>query len=191
MGTAYTTALDIAENLEDVEHQLRSLWGLWGFRLRSGQHRVALALGQRFYALAVRRPDPNDRLTGERAMGITQHYLGDLFSARGRLEHMLAYYVTPGHGSDLIRFQVDPRMQASIFLARTPWLQGFPEQAMHHARRSVGYAREANHALSVGGALAQGACPIALWVGDLAAAERYLGILLDYSTRYALGRWHA
>jgi hypothetical protein len=189
MGAAYAKALQIAESLEDVEHQLRSLWGLWSFRLRNGHYRVALAMGQRFCALAERRSDPNDWLTGERMIGITQHYLGDLPSARRHLEHMLAHYVTPDHGSHIIRFQIDPRMQASLFLARILWLQGFPEQAMHTAESSVGHAREANHVLSIGRALAQAACPIALWIGDLAAAEHYVEMLLDHSTRHALVRW--
>jgi hypothetical protein len=30
------------------------------------------------------------------------------------------------------------------------------------------------------------ACPIALFVGDLAAAEHYIEMLLDHSTRHAL-----
>ena len=33
------------------------------------------------------------------------------------------------------------------------------------------------------------ACPIALWVGDLAAAEHYVEMLLDNSARHALARW--
>jgi predicted ATPase len=40
-------------------------------------------------------------------------------------------------------------------------------------------------------ALTWAACPIALWVGDLAAAENYAGMLLDHSTKHALARWRA
>ena len=35
------------------------------------------------------------------------------------------------------------------------------------------------------------ACPIALWSGDLAAAEHYVGMLLDHSTKHGLARWQA
>jgi predicted ATPase len=35
-------------------------------------------------------------------------------------------------------------------------------------------------------ALSYGACPVSLLIGDLTAAERYVKILLDYSTRYGL-----
>jgi predicted ATPase len=62
---------------------------------------------------------------------------------------------------------------------------------MRTAERSVADARATNHATSLGNALAVAACPIALWSGDLAAAEHYVEMLLDHSTRYVLGRWRA
>ena len=68
-GAALTTALEIAESLEDPEYQLRALWGLWLFHTTSARHRVALGLAQRLCTLAERWPDPNDRLIGERAVG--------------------------------------------------------------------------------------------------------------------------
>jgi hypothetical protein len=71
------------------------------------------------------------------------------------------------------------------------WLQGFPDQAIRAAENSVEEARAANHVLSVCYALAHAACPIALLVGDVAAAESYLTLLLDQSTRYSLPLWAA
>jgi predicted ATPase len=35
------------------------------------------------------------------------------------------------------------------------------------------------------------ACPVALFIGDLSAAEHYVEMLLDHSTRHVLARWHA
>jgi len=53
---------------------------------------------------------------------------------------------------------------------------------MRTAESSVEDARAANHAISLCYALAYAACPIAFWIGDLAAAEHYAGMLLDHST---------
>jgi len=39
--------------------------------------------------------------------------------------------------------------------------------------------------------LARAACPVALWVGDLAAAERYVSMLLDDSAKLAMAVWQA
>jgi predicted ATPase len=71
------------------------------------------------------------------------------------------------------------------------WLQGLPDQAMRAAESSVADARATGHAISLGLALAMAACPIALFTGDLAAAEDYVEMLLDHSTRHALARWRA
>jgi predicted ATPase len=65
-----------------------------------------------------------------------------------------------------------------------------PDQAMGVAESSIAEALATNHAMSVGQALAM-ACPIALLTCDLDAAERYVEILLDHSTRHALARWRA
>ena len=155
------------------------------------RHRVALELAQRFYALAAERPDPNDRLSGEGMIGVSQHYLGDLPGARRHLEHALVGYVTPDQTSHIIRFQIDQRVVMSVFLARVLWLQGFPDQATRAAHSSVKDARAANHIISVCVALAHAACPLALLTGDLAAAEHYGTMLLDHSTRHALAHWRA
>jgi hypothetical protein len=187
-----TKALEIAESLGNAEYQLRSLWGLWSFHISGGQQCVALTLAQRFHALAAKRSDPNDRLIGERIIGTSQYYLGDLLSARRHLERVLAHYVASAEKSQIVRFEGgDEWALARAYLARILWLQGLPDQAMRIAESSVADARATNHAMSLCHALAVAACPIALWVGDLAAAEHYVEMLLDHSTRHALARWRA
>jgi predicted ATPase len=170
---------------------LRSLWGLWSFCVMGGQQRVALTLAQRFYTLAAKRSDPNDRLIGQRMIGTSQYYLGDLLSARRQLERVLAYYLPPVQKPHSIRFQIDQRVAAGTFLARVLWLQGFPDQAMRTAEGNVEDAHAANHVMTLCSTLSQAPCHIALLVGDLAAAEHYVRMLLDHSTRHALPLWRA
>jgi predicted ATPase/DNA-binding winged helix-turn-helix (wHTH) protein len=191
IGAAWTRALEIAESLDDAEYKLRSLLGLWFFQTASGQHRAALTLAQSFCALAAKPPDANDRLIGERMIGVSQYYLGDHSSARRRLEHMLAYYVPVAQKSHIIRFQSDQQVTARVVLARILWLQGFPDQSMRAAESSIADAQAADHTNSLCYALSQAACPIALLVGDLAVAEHYVRMLLDHSTRRALALWQA
>ncbi|HEX4153156.1 MAG TPA: hypothetical protein VHY75_13195, partial [Steroidobacteraceae bacterium] len=189
-GAAWTKALELAESLDNAEYQLRSLWGLCSFHITGGHYRVALTLAQRFRTLAANRSDPNDRLVGDRLIGVSEHLLGDQPSARRHLEHMLAHYVPPARKSHLILFQFDQRVAARAYLARVLWLQGFPDQAMRTAESSIEDARAANHVTSLCHALALAACPIALLVGDLAGVEHYAGMLLEHSTRHALAIWH-
>jgi predicted ATPase len=130
-------------------------------------------------------------LVAERLIGVSQFYLGDLPAARRHVERVVADYVGSDHRSHIFRFQVLAGVTARVFLAWILWLQGFPDQAMRTAESSIEDARATNHALTLCYALALAACPIALLVGDLAAAEHYTGTLLDHSSRCALARWRA
>jgi predicted ATPase/DNA-binding winged helix-turn-helix (wHTH) protein len=190
-GAAWTNALQCAERLDETEYQLRALWGLWSYRLSRGEHRAAQTLAQRFSSLAANTADPADLLIGARLVGVSLHYLGEQTDARRHLERMLSHYVAPVYRPHAIRFQYDQRVMARATLAWILWLQGFPDQAMRTAKSNVEEARVSDHALSLCYALAEAACPVALLVGDLAAAECFLAMLLDRSARHALTLWHA
>jgi tetratricopeptide (TPR) repeat protein len=90
---------------------------------------------------------------------------------------------------DIIRFQIDGQVSARTFLARLLWLQGFSDQAARTAEMSIADAQATCHAMSLGLALAMAACPIALWVGNLAAAARCTGMLIDQSRQHGMPLW--
>jgi predicted ATPase/DNA-binding winged helix-turn-helix (wHTH) protein len=188
IGAARANSLELVESLGNAEYQLCALWGLWAFRFNSGQHSVALTVAQKFYTVAATRPDPFDCLIGERMIGTSQYYLGELPSARRHIERVLAHPAAAAQKSEIARFVGDARVAARGFHARILWLQGVPDQAMRTAERCVAEARATNHAISLSMALVVAACPVALWVGDLAVAEHYVEVLLDNSTRHALTR---
>ena len=187
-GAAWKKALDLAEGLGEPEYQSRALWGLWDFYLSDGQYRIALEYAQKFVAVAEQRADLRDGLIGDRLIGLTQHFLGDQASARRHIERMLSRRVAPVR-PDIIRFRSDQRVQARVSLARVLWLQGLPDQAIRAAESSVEDARSVDHAISVCFALAMAACPVAFWVGDVAAAERYVGMLHDHAARHGPAVW--
>ena len=190
-GAAWTRALAIADRLKNTEYRLRALWGLWSHRMNSGEFRAALTFAQKFHRLAAKRPDPADRLIADRMIGTVLRYRGDLSSARRRIERMLDRYVDPLLRSHSIRFVWDQRIAGEMVLAVILWLQGFPEQAMRTARRTVESAQARDHPISLCYALSSAACPIALRVGDLATAECYVSTLLDHSAKLAMAVWQA
>jgi predicted ATPase/DNA-binding winged helix-turn-helix (wHTH) protein len=186
---AWKKAMEIAEMLGADEYQLRALWGLWSYRLNRGEHRAALALAEDFAGLAGSQTDRTDLPIADRLIGTALHYLGDQTRARYHLERMLERYI-PSHNSDIARFQLDPRIATFSVLARVLWLQGFAEQALTLAAQNVKQARGIGHAVTLFNALL-GAGQIALLAGDLTAAEQYVTMLVDHSTRHAMGIWTA
>src|SRR6185312_12636097 len=188
------------EPLGDTEYQLRALRGLYYYHAATGRYRTALPFAQKLHDLAMKGPDPNDRLFGERMMGVAKHYIGDHNGARRHLQRVLDYYAATDHRPDavrsqrdlhVIRFHTDLRISARVYLARVLWLQGFSEQAVRAAEMSVEDAKVTGHLLSLCYALALAACPIALWVGNLTAAAHYAGVLIDHSKKNNLRLWSA
>jgi predicted ATPase/DNA-binding SARP family transcriptional activator len=183
---AWTTVLDIAKGLGDTEYQLAALWGLWLFRITRGEARTAVMLAEKFCGLVT---NPADRLRGERMMGASLHYLGDQANAQRILEGSLGHWVAPARLSDAAPFQYYDQPNPRMILSRILWLQGFPDQALQLAERNVEDARAIARPVWVCYAL-EIASLVALWSGDLVAAERYVTTLLDYSERHALAAWH-
>ncbi len=190
-GAAWVKALEIAESLNDTEYQLRALWGLWVYHLDSGELQAAHRLAQRFGALAASTADQAKLAIGERIIAVSLHYGGDQTGARQHIERMLARYVAPVHGPHIISFQLDQRVMACATLARILWLQGLPDQAISAAQANIEDARAVSHGLSLCHALAEAACPVALFVGDLDVADRCVIMLIDHSARHGLAVWHA
>jgi predicted ATPase len=124
-------------------------------------------------------------------IGTVLHYMGDQTNARRHIERMLSRYVEPLHRSHTIRFVWDQRVAGEIVLAVILWLQGFPDLAMRTAQRTVENARASDHTISLCYTLTRAACPVALWVGDLAAAEHYVAMLLDQSAKLGMAVWQA
>ena len=189
-GAAWATALDLAERLDETDYQLRALWGLWAGRINNAEFGAALALAQRF-CIASNKADPADRPIGDRMLGVALHFLGDQTGARRHITRMLDHYVRPTKRSDVVRFQFDQRVTARITLGRVLWLQGFADEAMRTVESNIDDALSINHTLTLCNALAQAACPVALYAGDLAAAERFTSMLLDQTARHGLDVWSA
>ena len=186
---AWTSALRIAENLDDADYRLRALWGLYVDCFTSRRYRPALALAERFCACAAKTTDPADAPVGDLLVGVALHSMGDLEGARRHLERMLGRYVAKR--SHIIRFLYDQRLMAHSYYSLLRWLQGFADQAMRSVECQVADARDSDHPVTLANALLQSACPVALLAGDLALAERYVKALMDLSARHARERWNA
>src|SRR5262249_12653559 len=128
--------------------------------------------------------DPVDRLRGERMLGASLHYLGDQVNAR----QILSAHIAPARRSRVVSFHYG-LPNARLILSRILWLQGFPDQGLRLAERTVEDARAVDLAVGVCYAL-EIASLVSIWSSDLAATERYVRALLDYSARHGLVAWH-
>jgi tetratricopeptide (TPR) repeat protein len=187
---AWSEVLEIAESLDDTDHLLRALWGLWVVCVTGGKHRPGLSLARRFTRIATRAADSVALLVGERLIGTSLHFLGEHANGKRHIERTLDDSLASNSRTHIIRFQFDQSVSANAYLARILWLQGYPDQARRAAERSVAQAQALNHSLSLCYALGSAACPIALLVGDMATAERNVSMLIEHSETNILQLWH-
>jgi hypothetical protein len=66
-------------------------------------------------------------------------------------------------------------------LARILWLQGYPDQAMARVHRALARADVVKLPFTMAYVLAGGACPLAMWTGDIASATRWTADLARHA----------
>ena len=79
---------------------------------------------------------------------------------------------------------------AGVFLARTLWLQGHPDQAVERTHLTVEHAALVDHPVTLSIALVW-AVSVFLWVGDLATAEEHIDWFIARAETHSLGPYHA
>jgi predicted ATPase/DNA-binding winged helix-turn-helix (wHTH) protein len=185
-SAAWKKAFEIADSLGDGGCRLEALWGLWFCYIGEGEYRAALRVAEQYYNFAE---TAEDRLIGDRLVGVPLHCLGDHARARGRIEGLLNSNASSVKCLQGNRFRFDQPLAARVILAQMLWLQGFPDRAIEATHSSLDEASATGHAISLCDALAQAVCPIAMLVGDLSAAEQAVTSLLSEATLHALDPW--
>lgn len=188
---ACAAALRLAESLGDTEYQLRELWELWAHHTNTGEFTAALAVAQKFHALALKRADSVTLPIANRMVAMSYHYVGDQSNAWRYIELMLRTDVDSARRTPLISFRFDQKVAGRVALARVLWIRGFVDQGWRTARDAVADAEALADPATLCYALCHGGSLVALWAGDLAAAERYAEKLLDHSEKHGFAVWSA
>lgn len=186
---ALNRSLAIADRRGDALDQLQILGPLQMFHLRRGEFRVALRYAQRCTVIAGTLEDSVSTTLAHSLMGISLHLSGELGRAQTALETALRC----GPRSDRTTTNYlgfDGRILAGAILARTLWLQGYPDRAVERALLTVEDAEVLNHPLTLSIALVW-AISVFLWVGDLARAEEHIDRLFSRAEFHSLGPYLA
>ena len=183
--TALKRSLDIAEKRRDTANEAGLLGMLHMFHFRGGDFNTALSFAKRCRSVADTVDDPAAIALAHSILGRSLLMMGDLNGARAELESLFKIW-TPTQQSNTIYLVHDRHFRAGIALARTLWLQGYPDQAVEHVREFVGGAKKMDHPASATVLLAW-AASIFLWTGDLKSAEEHINDSLGISESYSLG----
>jgi predicted ATPase/DNA-binding winged helix-turn-helix (wHTH) protein len=179
----------IAEEQGDVLDQLQVLGPLQMFYLRTGEFKTALRYAEHCADIAGALGDSVSTTLAHSLMGISLHLNGELGRARAALEAALRY----GPRSDRTTTNYlgfDGRMLAGAILARTLWLQGYPDRAVERALLTIRDAEAQDHPLTLSITLVW-AVSVFLWVGDLERADQHIDRLFARAELHSLGPYLA
>jgi predicted ATPase/DNA-binding winged helix-turn-helix (wHTH) protein len=179
-----SNGLALAEELDERDVQLRTLWALWLLYVDTGNFRAGRTMVERFANVARQSGDPAVELVAERLAGYTLQFGGDQPSAKRCAERLFDLYTAPMDERHRFWFLHDQRVAARDLLARALWLLGFVDQASDHARACLDEAKATGNFLSICEALRLAVGPIALATGDLVSAQNSIALLNEYATRH-------
>jgi tetratricopeptide (TPR) repeat protein len=129
------------------------------------------------------------KLAGDRVLGTSLLYAGNLADAQDRLQRVVDLYAALSDGHNPLLFVYDQRVLARARLARVLSLRGYLDRAYEEARLSFDAARSSGAGITVCWVLHDALCPIALMRGDLAGAETAAVALSDWAKRMNATLW--
>ncbi|WP_085610206.1 MULTISPECIES: winged helix-turn-helix domain-containing protein [unclassified Pseudomonas] len=186
---ALLRAQDIAVALNDYGSQLRLLGRLQIFYERIGDFPSSLAWAEQAAAVGNILNEPAAIAIAASLTGISHHLLGNQRLARQELESSLRNSL-PSHPSNTIYYGFDHRNRTGLALARSLWLQGYPDQARRLAEQIEAEASALQHPVTYCIAMVWILC-IYIWTGDLAKATASLERFSAVAETNALGPYIA
>jgi predicted ATPase/DNA-binding winged helix-turn-helix (wHTH) protein len=186
---ALARGLEVAEELGDLHNQLQLLGRLHIFHERIGDYRCALMFARRGEAVALNLADPVGLAEAHSALGISYHLEGNNVGAHSHLKAASAEFPFSKR-INTFHFGFDYRNRARIALARTLWLEGYPDKAVRVANETIREADVVNHPVTLCIALIW-AVSVFVWIGDLDNAERHVEKFRSVADRHSLAPYQA
>ncbi|WP_010489074.1 ATP-binding protein [Pseudomonas sp. S9] len=186
---ALLRALDIAVSLSDYWSQLRLHGRLQIFYERTGDFASSLAWAEQAVEVGNIIGKPEAFAIAASLAGVSHHLLGNQVLARQELESSLRNS-QPSQRSSTIHYGFDHHNRTGLALARTLWLQGFPDQARHWAAKVEAEAAALEHSVTYCIALIWTMC-IYIWTGDLDKATASLEGFSKIAQENAFGPYMA
>jgi predicted ATPase/DNA-binding winged helix-turn-helix (wHTH) protein len=185
--SALSRGLAIAEERGRAVDQAGLLGFLHMFHFRGGHFKTAMQYARQCRAIAATVENSAAMALAHSILGRSLHLAGELNEARGELETSLELWSRTQQTTIYLAF--DRHYRAGIALARTLWLQGYPNQAVECAREAIERAEHSDlhQPTSLAVASLAWAASIFLWTGDYREAEKCINNSISHAERNSLG----
>ena len=160
----------LGEPPEDPLLLFSALYGFWLANYVAFDGDVVRDLAAEFLRLAEKQGTTVPLMIGQRAMGLSLLYAGDIARGKAHLDRAIALYDAAEHRPLATRFAVDARSSSLCHRALALWLLGYAEAALEDAARALEDAREIGQAATLINALAFTPLPL-IYCGNYAAGS--------------------
>jgi hypothetical protein len=179
-AAASQRAIDLAVRLEDLGSEFMATYALWDAHIACARIDLAAGCAVRLSELCSDGPGSPKGRTAERVTAATDFLRGNFASARKAIERARS---SSGLKWRRLRWhENDPEMATRSALVALLWTEGKPDSAIAIALENAVRALTAGNDNATPAVLADGACLMAVLVGDDSAAGSYLE-LIDASLR--------
>lgn len=187
MREAWQQVGEDAEALDDSEHRLRSLWGLWNDTCLSNRYAESQQIAERFLALGKDPRVADCLLLGKRMRATSAFYMGDIQGASQAINEALGSPLCLA--SHIVDMHFDQRIAAQSLKAQIQLLQGDIGQAMLTLDSNLEQAVALSHPATLWHTLALSAIPASIMAGTLHKTRRFLDLLKLSTARQPLPIW--
>ena len=142
VGSAYTRARELGQQLGETPEISQVLWGLWTFHTLRADLATARELAEEFLRLSERLPYPGLAMRGHLAMEVTLIHLGEFAPAMEHFEKALLLLDPERHDQDSFRYTQNPGVGTRCHAAWALWSLGQPDQALHWMQEALTVARQ-------------------------------------------------
>lgn len=180
--------LELADQIGSTPQRIEAMFSLCANAFGIGEYREVAEVARRIKNYAPDPDEPVAVLLSDRFLALSHHYLGEHDVARVLADRVLQYPAGNAHRQYV--GHVPKAVSMRILMARTLWLQGACDEAVHVAAEAVELSAEVNpQALSQ--ALAMAAIPIALWRSENERAGALLERLQTHAARHSQAYWQS
>jgi tetratricopeptide (TPR) repeat protein len=189
VNAAFERGLELAEALEDHDSELRLLAGLNRSLSKLADFGGALAVAERYAAIAERLGDLPQIVRAEWMLGGAHHFAGHQEAAQRHYEKGFSTAAAL-RSVHVDYFGYDYHIRALAGLAQTLWLRGKPEQALRYSHQAIEIVKKDDRPVTSCVCLIY-LIPIFLRSKDLESAEVLIDRLLAICKKHSLNIYRA
>ena len=149
VGSAYTRARELCQQLDETPDIAEVLWGLRTYHNLRAEFGIAREIAEEFLRLAERLPYPGLAMRGHLALEATFMCLGEFTLAMEHFEKARLLYEPERHLDDSFIYALNPGVAMPCFAAWSLWFLGEPDQALDRIQEALALARELSEPLGL------------------------------------------